>query len=269
MPPKSILKKVAQEVDSSHSAKSRDERNREIALYHANLIQAQKDVEAAIVSAIETLIDFPAEPSSTSSSPVEADVLEFSKLIYPFTPDDYDELIEERRIDDRCGYVFCVNPPKKTVGGKLKIVGRQDVKIMDRGKAEAWCSKDCAKRALFIKVQLMEEPAWSRRAGVAQPHIEVLTGKMEAEQAVKERLRADQEDMEGAMRELALERGDEDKPARAVGMVADVVVERDGVKAPTAPRQLEEKGDVIEGYAPKIKSTKAKGKELGDEDWNI
>jgi hypothetical protein len=264
---KSILKKSVEEVTShsSTAAKSGDERNKEIALYHANLIQAQKDVEAAIVDAIETLIDYPVSPDSTSSAPTASDVIEFTKLIYLFTPSDYDELIEERRIDNKCGYVFCVNAPKKTPGGKLKIVGMQ---VMDRGKAESWCSKECARRTLFVKVQLMEEPAWSRRAATA-PQLEILTGKMEAEQAVKEKLREDQEDMEGAMRALALERGDEDKPARAVGMIADTLVERDVVKAPTAPLQNGDNRDAIEGYAPNVKSSRKLGKELGDVELDI
>jgi hypothetical protein len=269
MAPKSILKKPVEEATSDAVVKSRDERNKEIALYHANLIQAQKDVEAAILEAIETLIDFPSDAASTSSAPANEDMFEFKKLINPFTPTDYDELIEERRIDNTCGYIFCSNAPRiSSAGGKLKIVNGG--KIMDRARAESWCSNECAKRTLFIKVQLMETPAWERRAGTGS-ELEILTGKMEKERAVREKLRVDREDMEAAMRELALERGDGNKPVRAIGVVAETVVERNAVKAPAAPEQDEETGDAIEGYVPKTKPSKEKekGSELGDNEWNI
>ena len=276
MAPKSILKKTASDVAAKPAAKTREERHREIALYHANLIQSQKDVEAAITTSIETLIDFPSSPSSTSAHPATADIEEFTRLIYIFTPSDYDDLIEERRIDHRCGYVFCTNAPKTTPGGRLKIVGGSsaNAKIVARNKAEAWCSKACAKRALFVKVQLMEEPAWSRRAG-SGPELEILTADVESEIASKKEGRLDVEgdDLEGKMRELALERGDGEKPARSAGMVSDVVVERDAVKVPTAPvHDGEEKGDAIEGYVPIGNSKKdAAGADegLGDRELNI
>jgi len=280
MAPKSILKKSVNEAPPS-AATSRDERNREIALYHANLIQAQKDVEAEIFQALEVLIDFPTDPQSTSMQPAEPDVTQFKKLIHQFTPADYDELIEERRIDRKCGYVFCTNPPKKsTGGGKFKIVGKQkggDFKVVDRGKAECWCSTDCAKRALYVKVQLIEEPAWSRRGG-SGPELEIITGEAEPQSSSaenhKEKLAHDS--IDDALRDLELERGDKSKPARAAGLIAEAVVERNTVKAPSAPQRDEddETGGFgsIEGYAPKITSLKAPKetkKDLGDEEWDI
>jgi predicted secreted Zn-dependent protease len=276
MAPKSILKKTTSDLAANPTAKTREERHREIALYHANLIQSQKDVEAAITTAIETLIDFPTTPSSTSANPAAEDIDEFTKLIYIFTPSDYDDLIEERRIDHRCGYVFCGNAPKTTQGGRLKIVGGSSAsaKIVARQKAEAWCSKACAKRALFVKVQLMEEPAWSRRAG-SGPELDILTADVEKEMASKQERRLDVEgdELEGKLKELALERGDGEKPARSAGMVSDVVVERDAVKVPAAPaRGDEDNGDAVEGYVPLWKSKKGREDaedDLGDRELNI
>jgi predicted secreted Zn-dependent protease len=276
MAPKSILKQTASDLTAKPAAKTREERHREIALYHANLIQSQKDVEAAITAAIETLIDFPSSASSTSAVPAPEDVDEFTKLVYVFTPSDYDDLIEERRIDNKCGYVFCSNAPQTTQGGRLKILGGSsaNAKIVARSKSEAWCSKACAKRALFVKVQLMEEPAWSRRAGSA-PELEILTEDLERQMASKEqgRINVEAEDMEGKMRELALERGDGEKPARSTGMISDVVVERDAVEVPTAPlHDRGGKGDAIEGYVPLGKAKKdlmGVTDDLGERELNI
>ncbi|KIW05971.1 uncharacterized protein PV09_03156 [Verruconis gallopava] len=275
MAPKSILKKTPASSSAAQqqrpTTKSRDERNREIALYHANLIQAQKDVEAAIVSAIETLIDFPAHPSSTSASPDASDVAEFTRLVYIFTPGDYDELIEERRIDGRCGYVFCRNAPKTTQGGgRLKILGGG--RVVDRGRAESWCSAVCAKRAMWIKVQLIETPAWERRGAVEGGQIDIMTGDADQAGSAGAQLRGDEDDLERKMKELALERGDGEKPARSAGMVSNVLVEKDTVKPPSAPEpdgSEQTEGEVIEGYKPKHKK-KTKDEpslELGDQDW--
>lgn len=281
MAPKSILKKPAASEEATPSAaKTRDDRNREIALYHANLIQAQKDVEAEIFASLEVLIDFPTDPQSTSVHPAEKDIAEFKKRIHPFTPSDYDELIEERRIDNKCGYVFCSNAPKKTAGGgKFKIVGKQkggEFKVLDRAKSECWCSTDCAKRALYIKVQLIEEPAWSRRGGTGGPQLEIITGNPESEDFSRGKTGKEQPvhgSIEDALRDLELERGDKSKPARALGMIANTLVEKDTVKAPSAPQREEddEAGGLgsIEGYAPKTGSSKQSKADLGDVEWDL
>ena len=267
MPPKSILKKTSASTKPA-ATKTREERHREIALHHAYLIQDRKDAEAAILSAIESLIDYPTTSASTSAHPSSEDVDEFTKLIYPFTPSDYDELIEERRIDGRCGYVFCAEKPKVTAkGGKLKIVNGG--KIVDRSRAESWCSDICAKRALFVKVQLMETPVWERRAGKGGVDIEILTEESERRMEGREGLDAGEEELEGKMRELELERGDEGKPARKTGMILESIVEKGDVKAPKAPKQSEGLGELVEGYLPKGKKSKPEVEELGDRELNI
>ncbi len=52
--PKSILKKTPYPATSS----SKEARDREVALYHANLIQQRKDIELEILLSLETLIDY-------------------------------------------------------------------------------------------------------------------------------------------------------------------------------------------------------------------
>lgn len=277
MAPKSILKNSSSGdfLDSltSSTSQTKEERNREVAIYHANIIQAQKDVENDILEALEALIEFPTTPDASSINPSPADVEAFRKYVTPFQPSDYDALLEERRIAEKCGHVFCNKAPKKStsVGGKFKIVGKkrgQEFKVVEREKMDCWCSMECARRALYVKVQLNEEPAWSRRAG-SSPEIRVLVGDevVEPDESALSEKRL-QENMEM----LAIERGDQGKPARSKGMVKHVV-EKDSVDKPDAPSQGD--ADTIEGYAPRALNlpirTKPSGvkHELGDRDWDL
>lgn len=274
MAPKSILKKTADSVEIENST-PRDERNLEIALYHANLIQAQKDVEKEILDALETLIDFPADPFSSSSEPSPSDVETFKQLIQPFQPSDYDELFEERRIAERCGYVFCRNPPKRSSrGGKFTFLGGkrgQEFKVVEKNKTECWCSPECAHRALYVRVQLDEEPAWLRRGG-SVPQMQLLTERDEDENG--DNITMDHEALKKDLEKLKVERGEEGK-MMPKGIITDKIVERGSTNAPAAPKQdleFAERGGAIEGYAPKgvkIGSRVKTVDELGDLDLDM
>jgi hypothetical protein len=274
MAPKSILKKTTDSIEIENPT-PRDERNLEIALYHANLIQAQKDVEKEILDALETLVDFPADPFSSSASPSPPDVETFKQLIQPFQPSDYNELFEERRIAEKCGYVFCPNPPKKgRRGGKFTFVGGkkgQDFKVVEKNKTECWCSPECAHRALYVRVQLDEDPAWLRREG-AVPQIQLLTERDEDEK--KDNHMVDHEPLRKDLEKLKIERGEGGK-MMPKGIITDTIVERESTAAPAAPKQdfeFAESGGAIEGYAPKgvkIGSRAKTEEELGDYDLDL
>src|SRR5579871_1100114 len=160
MAPKSILK------NSKNETVDRDTRLREIAIHRANIIQQQKDVENQIFESLEALIDYPLSTNGTAADPSASDVEGFQKLIASFRPNDFDELIKERNLADRCGYVFCPRGPKvDNTKGKSRILGKSSIqhfKIVDTDKIARWCSDDCALRAVHIKFQLSEEPAWLR-----------------------------------------------------------------------------------------------------------
>jgi RNA polymerase II-associated protein 2 len=174
MPPKSILKKAS--PSSSQDVDPRRERHLTTALHHANLIQQQKDAEKLIIDSVLQLLELPSSADADPARPSPTDSAEFKRLVSIFQPHDYDELIEERNAAKLCGYVLCPKPPMKDKsGGKFKIVLSQEngLKILPKDKVELWCSEDCARRALYIKVQLAEEPATVRRAGLSQ-EIELL-----------------------------------------------------------------------------------------------
>lgn len=273
---KSILKKTADAVEtasaSAEDPSPRDKRNLEIALYHANLIQAQKDAEKEILNALETLVDFPIDPSSTSSQPSSSDVETFKTLVQPFQPSDYDELFEERRIAEKCGYIFCPNPPKQSSrGGKFKFLGGkkgQDFRVVEKQKTECWCSSECAHRALYVRVQLDEEPAWLRRGG-GVALIQLLTERDEEDKRAS--ITTDQEALRKDLEKLKVERGEQGR-MMPKGIITDTIVEQ--VASPSTPAAAP-KQDVdipgtagaIEGYAPKgvkIGSRPKTAEELGD-----
>ncbi|KAI9817926.1 MAG: hypothetical protein M1832_004546 [Thelocarpon impressellum] len=160
-PLKSILKKGT----ASNSSNTKAERDLETALHHARLLQDRKDAEAQILSAVVHLLDLPSSPKADPVHPSAEDAALLRQLLKPFTPSDYDALIEERNIADLCGYALCPQPPvRQKTGARLRIVdgGRQ---VVPRRKLEQWCSEACARQALYLRVQLSEEPAWTRAEG--------------------------------------------------------------------------------------------------------
>lgn len=139
---------------------------RAIAIHHARLLQDRKDVEARIFDNILVLLDYPNHPSHPASSPHPDDISGFVSLVRIFQPSDYDDLIVERNLsDNRCGYALCPNQRRKLKGaGTFKLVnqGKKDFDIVETKELEKWCSTECTRRALYVKVQLNETAAWER-----------------------------------------------------------------------------------------------------------
>lgn len=295
--PKSILKKInapaaekappaprqPSQVQQQEPQQARDRRNREIALYHAHLIQQQKEVEAQILDAIVQLIDFPSSPDADPMRPSHDDASMFRALITNFQPSDYDSLLEERKCADKCGYVLCPRSPKVDANaGKNKFIvkGRQ-LQVVPRQKLELWCSDDCARRALFVKVQLNEEPAWLRRAGVV-PQLELMADKPAGDRrldlnAVMSSLSlapgdssvwaksADEaQNLDRAMADLALERGERSTSAKPLGLVKDNIHENRHISPPNAPEPANHSH--IEGYEPRMSGRTGAGQDE-DGDW--
>ncbi|RDW80623.1 hypothetical protein BP5796_05321 [Coleophoma crateriformis] len=243
--PKSILKKTPYPYPAHTS--SQEERNREIALYHANLIQQRKDIELEILLSTEELIDFPLVrgPSYSASNPSPSDTQAFKTLLEPFQPSNYDELLQERNINENCGYALCPRPRLKDgKGGEYRLVGSsgraKDFKIMKREDLEKWCSQDCARRALYVRVQLSETPAWERGPAFSAKIDLLDEPKSEAEQAAadleKLSLSHDEAKKQGSA-DLAMERGDRGMAAEK-GKV-DVMIREKDVHRPAEPPSME------------------------------
>jgi len=244
--PKSILKKPSYPATTSATSyKTKEERDRETALYHANLIQQRKDIELEILFSTEALIDYPLATSPyNASNPSPSDAKTFKELLRPFQPDDYDALIVERNINDHCGYTLCPNARvKEAGGGKYRILGMngkaKDFRVVEKGELEKWCSPACAKRALYVRVQLSETAAWERGAVESTINIDLLDEPKSEDTDMAERMQQMDlaSDNAANMKDtanLALERGDKALAARNALM--DIKIqEKDISKPPQAP----------------------------------
>ncbi|KAK6220321.1 Rtr1/RPAP2 family protein [Colletotrichum tabaci] len=152
---------------------------REIALQHARIIQQRKDLELEILECLALLSEYPTERGSrlySAAHPSPRDAADFKANVRLFQPSDYDDLIEERNVNGLCGYTLCAQPkPPASKGGEWRLVnfGTSSFDIVNRKESEKWCSKDCQRRALYVKVQLNETAAWER-AGIPDIEIELL-----------------------------------------------------------------------------------------------
>lgn len=250
IPAKSILKQQQAPPkptisDEEKSKADRDRRNLGIALYHANKIQAQKDAEAAILKVIEQLLEYPAAPEYTAN-----EAASFRTSIVPFQPSDFDSLVEERRIDMKCGYPLCSNSPRSaTLGANASWI------LKGKGASD-YCSNICLQKALYVKAQLSEIPVWERQPGqdpeIALPlddrpaiHVPLTPESHDAsQQSVNER------------RELARERGEETNSFRPNQVMLDTIVEKKiaAPKAQNVTQASRSQHDAIEGYVPFQKS---------------
>ncbi|KAM4058990.1 rtr1/RPAP2 family protein [Hirsutella rhossiliensis] len=162
---------------------------RRVALQHAELLRQRKDVESQILDSLVLLSEYPIvrSPEHSASMPAPSDAAGFKAHVRLFQPSDYADLIEERNVNGLCGYVLCARPRRHTgAGGEWKITSHGD--IVKRKDLEMWCSETCARRALFVKVQLNETAAWER-AGIPEIQIDLLsedkTRETEADRAAR------------------------------------------------------------------------------------
>lgn len=256
-----------------------------IALQHAQQIQAQKNAEEMILDRIIELLGIPSSPSADPATPSQQDAQLFKSALYPFRPSDYDSLMTERNNEDLCGYALCPRENRKDDAAKSGSFrfkygakgsgpgGRgRSVDIVPRENLERWCSDECAERALYIRVQLGENPVWERRADDTRgKNIQLLEeGRAKQKQkavgpavplTINDHGEADVttgiENLQigGAERsqELALERGDTNLASRQ-GRLNVTIQEKEvgpdsSIKAPER-RPEDVDGGSIEGHVP-------------------
>ena len=256
----SILKNVVLESQKkpAENPKPSAEEAKEIAIHHARLLQHRKDLESEILDSLVLLSEYPLvrAPSRDSSNPAPSDVSSFKTHVRLFQPSDYDDLIIERNINGLCGYAICPRPRRRVNSrGEWKITNSGD--IVKREDIERWCSSSCAKKALFVKVQLNETAAWER-AGIPDIQIELLgeagaSDETETDRTARElgNLKLEEQRKSAKVAEaLALERGDRGNNANP-DKVAVELKEKE-TKAPKPDYTTEEQSDedhlLIEGH---------------------
>lgn len=236
-------------------------RNREIALEHANILQNRKALEAQILESLIILSEYPLErtPPHSAANPAPSDIADFKAHVRLFQPSDYDDLIIERNVNELCGYSLCGRPRRQMgAGGDWKITGGNIVKRKD---LEMWCSQQCARRALYVKVQLNETAAWER-AGIPDIEIDLLdedkSAETEADRTARKLGELKLEDQRQAAKDtasLAMERGQ--PKAMLQDKVKVTLMEKEtGTPKPSpgASEVYEDDHLVVEGYKSKIKT---------------
>lgn len=256
-PGKSILKqptKTREQVDEDSKAEAeaaaQKKRHFDIAIKHALLIEHQKKTQDQVLKHIELLLDFP-----RSTQPTAQDATQCLQLVEIFQPSNFDELVEERRIDSKCGYPLCANEPR---GLRLK---ESETWKLKKGAGD-WCSNECARKGYFIKAQLGEVPAWERVPGQQAaivlheddrhltPTPNTMTDETNA-QHVQQRM--------AERSELALERGEKAVSLRPDQVMANFIVEKtqSARSGPSAAKVKFGSALAIEGYEPKIDTRSA------------
>ncbi|KAJ8128314.1 hypothetical protein O1611_g5322 [Lasiodiplodia mahajangana] len=185
------------------------------------------------------------DPSYNASNPAPTDAESFKNFVRLYQPSDYDDLIEERNANGLCGYTLCPNPRSRVSGGgtfKLVNYGRKDFNIVPKRELEKWCCQKCAKRAMYVKVQLNETAAWER-AGIASIQIELFedeqapapsdTAKL-AKELENMKIEAQQKSAQNA-RDLALERGDSTDKGKKAQRSIKLTIREKPAQAPAAP----------------------------------
>ncbi|KAI9271475.1 Rtr1/RPAP2 family-domain-containing protein [Phascolomyces articulosus] len=86
-------------------------------------------------------------------------------------PQTYDEVVEERAVQDYCGYPLCNGTPVKDQP-RYRISLSQR-KVFDQSELASYCSDECLQKSKYFRMQLSEEPVWFRDLQV-QPSIQIV-----------------------------------------------------------------------------------------------
>ncbi|KAI4196353.1 MAG: hypothetical protein LQ350_006604 [Teloschistes chrysophthalmus] len=241
---------------------SREERNRQLALHHARLLQDRKDIESEILASTEKLLEFPSSETASPPDPSAEDIATVKEALWLFQPSDYDALVEERNINNQCGYIFCSRANKRlNAGGKYRMVtGRKsDLKFVESTELEKWCSDNCGHRALYLRAQLSNEPAWTRDSKDGDPLLIYKEGNHQSQghdkstpQAAEDPNLTRDKATKSRMEALAMERGDRDNTMTVSTKVTIRVKENinQGREAPVPPSMEDNHSGSIEGYVP-------------------
>lgn len=270
-PKKGILKKTKAATSATEPTEQQrgaipPDEARQVAIRHATIIQQQKAIHQKVLDHLIELSEHPRVRGAghSAASPAASDVAEFKAKVRTFQPTDYDDLIEERNVNDLCGYALCPKPRKRYGPGTFKAVnqGRPDFKIMPIEELEKWCSQDCARRALYVKVQLNETAAWER-IGIPDIEIELMgekeTGKDSELAADIGRLKMEEEKKAEKSSTLALERGDTTEQSKGSTNLVDFTIREKKTTAVPEPPSLEAEDDdegedmLLEGYKPRFR----------------
>ena len=85
-------------------------------------------------------------------------------------PKTFEEVIEERVVQEWCAYPLCKSPPQQVQKYKISLGHR---KVFDQSELANYCSESCWHKGKYYIMQLSEEPVWFRDLNVL-PTIHVI-----------------------------------------------------------------------------------------------
>lgn len=233
-----------QKGTAGEDAAGHEARIRAIAMQHALSIEEKKKLQNKVLDMIIVAYDLPSHETTDPAHPSSADAATFRECLAIFRPSDLDELVDERNIDDRCGYAMCKNPNQKRRAAK--VWDNAQGKMVDKATDGKWCSSACKARNAFVRSQLSLEPAWLRAH--ASDHIQLpsdVTATHHEVAAPMAGAQGKEQTQHHAREILALERGEPN-----ANLVEDIPIrEKEVTKPPTAPTYVPEitVSDVLEG----------------------
>ena len=257
---------------------------RSTAMKHAHNLEHQKSMRNTVLDLIVAVVDLPTKPDSDPAHPLASDAALFKRGLHLFQPSDFDDVVLERNIYDKCGYGLCPRPNVR-VGGSSQnriIWGKRSgpaFTIVPKADLEKWCSKECEERALFVRVQLGKEPAWVREKPIedvklldefrqgnaainlansmsslniesSKPSVPDIVNDLQELGLERSRKHGEQDDVAERLHVLALERGDPQDSSRAETAMG--IVEKSNTHAASQPPQLTHSdAGGVEGYQPR------------------
>ncbi|KAK0715304.1 hypothetical protein B0H67DRAFT_490185 [Lasiosphaeris hirsuta] len=256
--PRGILKKAAAAAPPPANA-TPPPREQQITLHQAQQLQRRLEEEikpAVPIETFERLSQLPRvrRPSLSAARPSPEDAREFLNAVQDFLPREYSDLIEERNCLGSCGYALCPRP-RRRYEGEWKVLKTGIAKTAD---LNMWCSDECARRALYIKVQL-DNPSYIRKNGQMVIKLELKEEqapipqkpKDKVEKLVKKREQLEIDKKKQTTQDaaaLAAERGDVGRLARQVEVT---IRERSNVAPAKAPEPEQQDANMhlfIEGH---------------------
>lgn len=81
------------------------------------------------------------------------------KAVTYLQPRTFAEVIEERVVQNWCGYPLCDSEPQQLHKYKISLVQR---KVFDQTELASYCSESCFMKSKYYSLQLSEEPVWFR-----------------------------------------------------------------------------------------------------------
>ncbi|KAF7511514.1 hypothetical protein GJ744_004102 [Endocarpon pusillum] len=252
-----------------------NDRQKSTALHYARNIQYQKSMQERVLDLIVNTVDLPSHSNADPGRPLASDAALFKRALTLFQPKDYDDIILERNIYEKCGYALCPRPNLKQdrhLSDRTFRSMKQGCKFRLNTKEELdkWCSVECAERAVFVRLQLGAEPAWLRSTPVEDVRLleesgqktatEDLVGTMQ-DLAIKEPLRVDlatslqslaldqarKHAIQDRIHALSMER-DNNRSTEVDSVTATAIKERETFENPSAPSVPHHANDSVEGY---------------------